>query len=303
MINVYGSTGFIGSKYCELTHKTLQIPRHENRPSVDASQIIYFISTTHNYNIFTDPKLDINTNLLKFIDVLEEWRNTAPLATFNFISSWFVYGKQTQLPVLETGICHPSGFYSITKHAAEQLLISYCNTYKLNYRILRLANIIGPNDKSYSSKKNAITYMLDNLIKNKEIQLYDDGVPLRDFMHVEDCVNAINYCIDYKNIKSQELCIQANIKYGENVRLHGPYENQIINISNSSPVAIKDIINYCADKYNLDKNLIKYIPTPQFHATVQTKDMWLDNKKLLGMGYTPKYSVWQAIDDVMLSLL
>ena len=57
------------------------------------------------------------------------------------------------LDTKESDYCDPTGFYSITKRAAEQLIISYCNTFNLKYRILRLTNIIGENDKKVSSQK------------------------------------------------------------------------------------------------------------------------------------------------------
>ena len=55
LISVYGSSGFIGTKYCSL-FDSIKINREDNTPKSD--EIIYFISTTHNYNIFTDPYKD-----------------------------------------------------------------------------------------------------------------------------------------------------------------------------------------------------------------------------------------------------
>ena len=75
---------------------------------------------------------------------------------FNFISSWFVYGD-TKLPAKESYQCKPKGFYSITKSTAEQLLISFCNTFKKKYRILRICNVYGLNDKNVSKKVKKIS--------------------------------------------------------------------------------------------------------------------------------------------------
>jgi nucleoside-diphosphate-sugar epimerase len=193
MISVYGSTGFIGSKFIEMyTNECIPIPKSSNIPA--STNVLYFISTVDNYNVYTDPKLDINTNLIKLIDVLEECRKYKDQVTFNFISSWFVYGKTNDLPAKETSICNPTGFYSITKYAAEKLIASYCDTFGMKYKILRLTNIIGVGDKKTSKKKNAIQYMINCLKTNDPIQLYDGGAHVRDYMDVGDACRAIHCC-------------------------------------------------------------------------------------------------------------
>ena len=150
MISLYGGTGFIGSTYLSLyPDQVVVIPRDQRIP--DTNEALYFISTTDNYNIFSDPLLDVETNLKVLIETLEECKDIENIV-FNFISSWFVYGQTRELPVNEETYCNPTGFYSITKRAAEQLLISYCQTFGLKYRILRLCNVFGPGDNRASKK-------------------------------------------------------------------------------------------------------------------------------------------------------
>ena len=115
--------------------------------------------------------------MIKVLENIKNKNNT----TFNFISSWFVYGN-TDLPAHEESYCDPRGFYSITKRAAEQLLISYCETYEIKYRILRLANVIGTGDKKVSKKKNALTYLINELKQDNAINLYSDGDLYRDYI-------------------------------------------------------------------------------------------------------------------------
>jgi len=273
MISIYGSTGFIGSRFNEMyKNESMSISKLSNKPL--SSNILYLISTVDNYNIHSDPKLDINTNLLKLIDVLEECRKEKEQIVFNFISSWFVYGKTNDLPANESSLCNPTGFYSITKFAAEKMLVSYCETFGLNYRILRLTNIIGPTDKKVSKKKNALQYMINLLKNNEEVKLYDGGSAIRDYMFVDDCCEAIMTCIT-----------------------NGPV-NSITNISNSEPVKIKDIIYYCKEKLNSNSNIVN-INTPEFHKIVQIENMYLDNSRLLALGYRPKTTVYQAVDTIL----
>ena len=278
MISVFGCSGFIGSKFISLfKDKCILIDKEDNIPK--SNNILYFISTTDNYNVHTDPFVDINTNLIKLISVLEECKklNNNEII-FNFVSSWFVYGKTNDLPANETSICNPTGFYSITKHTAENLIISYCKTFNMKYRIFRLTNIIGSGDKKISKKKNAIQYLIKCLKNNESIELYDNGSAIRDFMDVEDCCIAINVCMD----KSPT--------------------NEIINISNNNPLKIREIIDYAKNKLN-SNSLIYSISPPDFHEIVQIKNMWLDNKKLLSYGYVPKTDVFTAIDKILKELI
>ncbi len=161
LINIFGGKGFIGSTYAKLYPQSLVLDRNDYVPKPMAD-ILYFISTVDNYNVFTNPHLDIDTNLSLLVEVLENWRNNYPLGVFNFISSWFVYGN-VELPATENAPCNPQGFYSITKRAAEQLLISYCKTFNLKYRILRLPNVLGKGDTKVSKKKNAIQFLINEM--------------------------------------------------------------------------------------------------------------------------------------------
>jgi nucleoside-diphosphate-sugar epimerase len=253
---------------------SIRIPREQNAP--ESNNILYFISTIHNYNIFTEPHKDIDTNLNKLIDVLEECRAKNKDTVFNFVSSWFVYGMNCTVDTKEDVPCDPTGFYSITKRAAEQMLICYCNTFGMKYRILRLTNIIGEGDAKASAKKNAIQHMIGLLKKNEPVKLYEDGSPVRDFMYVEDTCRALKVCME-----------------------NSP-TNEIINISNSDPHSIGSIIRYSKEKLGSSSELIS-IDSPYFHKVVQVRCSCLNNDKLRSYGYTPSINTFDAIDRILAS--
>jgi len=272
-ISVYGASGFVGGSFVfAYPNECISIPRDQNEPL--SNEILYLISTNHNYHVFDDPHLDINTNLNKLIDVLEACKNSKRDITFNFVSSWFVYGKKTEFPVKEDSECNPEGFYSITKHAAERLVASYCNTFKIKYRILRLTNMIGENATGVSIKRNALQYLIETLHAGGQIKLYNDGSDIRDFMHIEDACRAIMKCIE-------------NAPIGETV-----------NISNSEPRTIGELVRRAHERMGKKGTIISVNP-PDFHKVVQSKDMNLDNTKLLSYGYTPSITTYKAVDRIV----
>ena len=134
------------------------------------------------------------TNLGLLIKVLENWKyyqtKTGQKGVFNLASSWSVYGNSPS-PVAEDAPCDPHGWYIITKRCAEQLLIEYCTTFNLNYRILRFANVVGPGDAKVSPKKNVLQHNINLLAQGKDVELFGDGNFYRDFIHVDDLARAI----------------------------------------------------------------------------------------------------------------
>jgi nucleoside-diphosphate-sugar epimerase len=270
LINVLGGTGFVGSRYHKLTENVVINAKYDYIVK-DNSEVVYFISTVDNYNVHTNPYIDIETNLICLVKTLESCKNKN--VTFNFISSWFVYGE-VELPAKEDSHCNPKGFYSITKRTAEQLIISYCETFNIKYRILRLANVLGKSDYKVSKKKNALQYMIKQVVNNEDISLYEGGIFYRDYIHVDDVVQAINLIIEKGNI------------------------NEIYNIGNGEKVFIKQALDYVKSKVN-STSKFGTMEIPQFHKTVQTKNMVLDISKLKTLGYTPKYNLFQTLDTLI----
>lgn len=286
-VNVFGGHGFVGSEYCRASKDGL-IKNHRNNYEVSSANCVYFISTVDNYNVHFDNQLDINTNLNVLMQVLDSYRKyvqrTGEKGTFNFISSWFVYGKDSGFGegsrgIPETDSCDPKGFYSITKRCAEQLLMSYCETFDLNYRILRLANVLGTNDKKISAKKNALQYLLREIAKNKPVDLYDSGYFYRDYIDVRDCARAIDLCV----------------RLGE--------QNSIYNIGNGKGIIFRDIIRYARDAMDSGSE-IRTIEQKEFHKKVQSShSFYMNNEKLVNLGYRPDYTINQTIDDIIYGLL
>ena len=267
-LSVYGATGFIGGTFCDLyPDEVIKIPREQREP--ESKDIIYFISTTTNHHVFKDLHLDINTNLTVLMEVLEHCKDND--LTFNFVSSCFVYGLDI-IDAKEGDPCEPGGFYSITKRCAEQLLISYCKTFGVKYRIMRIANVYGE-DKTVSSQKNVLKFLIGLLKEDKPITLYDDGMQLRDYMHVKDICRAL------------KLVIERG------------WTDSIWNIAAGNPVPFKSIIEK-AKELTGSKSEIGFAPTPHFNQVAQANNYSVNVLKLKSLGFEPEISFDEGLKSL-----
>ena len=99
-LSVFGGTGFIGGKFCQLyPDKVTLVPRDGRNPTT--KDVLYFISTTTNQSVFKDLHVDIDTNLTLLMDVLSNCRDKD--ITFNFVvlvlSMEMMYWMQKKLIV------------------------------------------------------------------------------------------------------------------------------------------------------------------------------------------------------------
>lgn len=272
-ISVFGGSGFIGSNFCNLyPNETIKIDRDDYNSK--SNNILYFISTVDNYNVHKDIHIDIDTNLTVLMNVLENIPKNSDV-TFNFISSWFVYGKNYEMPFREDhSKCNPTGFYSITKYCAEQLLISFCQTHNIKYRIFRLANVLGVGDNKISRKKNALQFLIKEIVNDRDVHLYYGGEVLRDYIGVEDVCSALKFCMNKANV------------------------NEVINIGSGKPYKFLDIINKAID-YSKSSSKIVHINPSMFHDIVQVRHSYLDTAKLNSYGFKLSKDIDKIVEELV----
>jgi nucleoside-diphosphate-sugar epimerase len=255
-ISVFGGTGFIGGTFSRMYKENVTLIPRDSK-NFHTNEVLYFISTTTNQSVFKDLHVDIDTNLKLFVDFLSNCKNKD--ITINFISSGFVYGNDI-IDAKETDCCNPTGFYSITKRCAEQLLISFCETFKIKYRIFRIGNVYGL-DKTISPGKNVLAYMVRLLKEDKQIKLYDGGNFLKDYMFVEDICKSIKLIIDSGNI------------------------NEVYNISSGESLSFRKIIENAKSIVNSSSEIIDVLIPPD-QEFIQVKNMTLNNDKLKSLGFS-----------------
>ena len=224
-IVVTGGCGFIGSSFVHLCvengydvlviDKLTYAGNIENIPAgisvlvediCDVTQedlgeydyLVNFAAESHVDNSIKDGKPFVRTNIEGTFNLLELARKNDKLKKFIQISTDEVYGDLDELPydVTKSKINDkliPSSYYSATKASADLLVESCGKTYGLPYIITRTCNNFG--FRQYDEK--FIPTIIRSIKQDKPIPVYGDGLQKREWIWVEDNVNAIMEIIKF----------------------------------------------------------------------------------------------------------
>lgn len=108
-----------------------------------------------------------------------------------FASSAAVYGNNPELPKTELSLVSPATPYAIDKFATEKFVLTYSNLYELPSVAVRFFNVYGPRQNPKSPYSGVLSIIVDALKNNTKFYLFGDGLQTRDFVYVQDVVNAM----------------------------------------------------------------------------------------------------------------
>jgi dTDP-glucose 4,6-dehydratase len=150
----------------------------ENRPDV----IVNFAAESHVDRSLEGPVEFVRTNLEGTVCLLEAARRRQ-VKRFVQISTDEVYGScENGLPFEEGDPLHPNNPYSVTKAAADQMVLAYARSFRMDVVITRSTNNYGP--CQYPEK--FIPVIITKALEEKPIPIYGDGLQVRDWLHVRD---------------------------------------------------------------------------------------------------------------------
>jgi UDP-glucose 4-epimerase len=137
-----------------------------------------------------EPYTDLEINCRSQLTLLEACRHNNPAVKVVFAGTRQIYGRPQSLPVTESHLVRPTDINGINKAAGEYYHLVYNNVFGVRATSLRLTNIYGPRQLIKHSRQGFIGWFIRMVLENKEIQIYGDGTQLRDFVYVEDAVDA-----------------------------------------------------------------------------------------------------------------
>ena len=145
-----------------------------------------------------------------------------------FASSAAVYGELPELPKNESMKLAPLTPYAIDKLASEYACCAYSNLYGMETVALRYFNVFGPRQDPSSPYSGVISIFVDRLKQKIQPVIYGDGEQSRDFVYIEDVVEA--------NMKAM---FTANVS------------GNVFNVATGNPVTLNTLLNTLSKLYEM----------------------------------------------------
>ena len=168
-----------------------------------------------------NPYLTHQINILGTINFLENIREINPEIIFIYSSSDKAYGELNKRRFyIEEDRLQSDYPYDVSKSASDLVCQSYSKTYDLKVGIIRCGNIYGPGDFNL---KRLIPEIIISTLENKRFVIRSDGKSTRDYVFVDDAVNA--YILLMNKLKNTKLSLR------------------IYNVSSKFNYSVKEIVN------------------------------------------------------------
>lgn len=138
-----------------------------------------------------DPYPDIDINIHGTALLMETVKRHAPEAVTLYTSTRGVYGSVSSLPANEEAPTNPKGLYELSNLTAEKIVKFYGDIHGLKTINLRLSNIYGERSQMHHAKFGVVNWFIRLALEGKTISVFGDGKINRDFLYIDDCVEAI----------------------------------------------------------------------------------------------------------------
>lgn len=136
------------------------------------------------------PREYARVNVGGTVSLMEAMRDTG-IGRVIFTSSGSVYGHQPRQPVRETDTPRPDSPYAVSKWSAEQYIHTIGDLWGLETVALRIFNAYGPDQSLPVSHAPVVPRFLQQALTGGSLIVYGDGRQTRDFVFVDDVVDAL----------------------------------------------------------------------------------------------------------------
>ncbi len=232
-----------------------------------ADMIVNFAAESHVDRSILDPSPFITTNVIG-THVLLQSALKHKTSRFHHISTDEVFGSlplDSKDKFNEESCYNPRSPYAASKAASDHLIRSYYVTYDLPITISNCSNNFGP----YQFPEKLVSLAITNILEDKKMPVYGDGLYVRDWLYVED------------HVKALDLILQKG-KIGETYFVGGLDEN----ISNI------DVLKKVLKIMGKDDSMIEFIKDRPGHDRRYAIDWSKINSQL---GWKPEHDLDEAL--------
>ena len=248
--------------------------------AADPEVIVHLAARTEVEKSFYEQTVFSEINYVGTVNLIEAASQLSNLKNFVFASTMEVYGWQpisdlirdgneSEIEVFdETTIPNPNAPYSVAKFACEKYLEYASRSYNFPYTIIRQTNAYGRKDNDFFVTEQIITQMLKN---PDEINL-GYGVPYRNFLYIDDLIDAWEVVID-----NPDKCV-----------------GQLVCLGPNNAIRISDYVDMIAKKLNWEGK-VNWNTKPARPGEIYLLNS--SNAKLTNMtGWEPKVSLSDGLD-------
>jgi CDP-glucose 4,6-dehydratase len=219
------------------------------------------------------PLSTFESNIRGTWNILEAARNAQTLERLIVASSDKAYGEHDDLPYREDFCLHALHPYDASKACADILTRAYFHTYGLPVVVTRFANIYGGGDLNFSR---IIPSTIRSVLAGKDPVIKSDGTPVRDYVYIEDVVDAYLSLAE----KVEEV------------------KGEAFNFGTNLPISVLNLVN------NIIKISGKTHLNPIIKGSGKTKGeidrQYLSCEKALKMlGWKPKYDLNKGLRETI----
>lgn len=183
----------------------------------DFDAIIHIAGQSSGEVSFERPVYDLQTNAQSTLMLLDYARRHS-IKKFIFASSMAVYGDQNSALVTEETIPMPKSFYAVGKLASENYMRIFSRMFDIQCTALRFFNVYGIGQNMQNLKQGMASIYLAMAIKDHHITVKGAKERFRDFVYIDDVVEAVLLSIERKgnlfeiyNVSNKKICTVESI--------------------------------------------------------------------------------------------
>lgn len=160
----------------------------------DKDYVFHLAGQACHVTSLVNPFPDIEINITGTAVIMEALKKYNRDAIVVYTGTRGQYGPSLSLPANEDAPTNPKGIYEISNLTAEKIIKVYNDVHGIRSVLLRLTNTYGPRSQMKHSRFGVFNWFVRLALDNQTIQVYGDGSILRDFVYIDDCIDAILRC-------------------------------------------------------------------------------------------------------------
>ena len=234
-------------------------------PGVDL--VVHFAAESHVDRSITGSAEFIRTNVLGTQTLLQAALD-AGVGKFVHVSTDEVYGSIEEGSWPEEHPLEPNSPYAASKASSDLIARSYSRTHGLPVCITRCSNNYGP----YQFPEKVIPLFTTNLLDNRKVPLYGDGLNVRDWLHVDDHCRGIQLVAD------------------------GGRAGEIYNIGGGTELTNRELTALLLEATGADESMVQPVIDRKAHDRRYSVDITKISREL---GYTPRVTFEQGLAETI----